>query len=154
MTFLGIASGHVGYRQLGHFVRSNAAFFTAHFGLLHGVPSYVSFRNLLRALDKNALAQAFNDHFIAQVQPGDWLAADGQSLRATVQEPHNAAQSFVSVVSMYCQRTGLTHALRDHVTAKVEERTMVCQLLPALQQRGVVLTLDALHSQKKRLPPS
>jgi len=154
MTFLGIASGYVGYRQLDRFVRSNAAFFAEYFGLRHGVPSYVSFRNLLKMLDKEQLAQAFTDHFAPQVQPGDWIACDGQSLRSTGCHPHDADQSFVSVVSLYCQRTGLTCALRDHTTAKVGEREVFKTLLPALQQRGVIFTLDALHSQKKQPPPS
>lgn len=154
MVFAGIASGYVGYRQLGNFMRSNAAFFGAHFGLRHGVPSHVSVRKLLLALDKNALTQAFTAHFATDLQAGDWVAGDGQRLCSTGTDPHEPTQNFVSVVSLYCQRTGLTVALRDYATAKVGEREVLCALLPAIQARGVVLTLDALHSQKKRLLPS
>lgn len=154
MTFAGIASGYVGYRQLGKFARSNEAFFTDHFALRHGVPSHVSFRKLLLALDKTALSQVFTAHFAAELQAGDWVAGDGQRLCSTGTDPHVATQNFVSVVSLYCQRTGLTLALQDYATAKVGEREVLCGLLPAIEQRGVVLTLDALHSQKKPPPPS
>ena len=111
LTFLATASGYRGPRKIAQFGRSNAAFFTSYFGLRHGLPSYGAFRDLLQALDKAALAQAFGRWFTPQVQAGDWVAGDGQSLRSTVQGAQQADQSFVSVVSLYCQRTGLTLAL-------------------------------------------
>lgn len=152
MVFLAIASGYEGYRQMGKFSRGNAAFLTAHFGLAHGVPSYVSFRNVLQALGQDALAQAFGRWFGPQAQAGDWVAGDGQSLRSTVQDAHGAQQSFVSVVSLYCQRTGL--ALQTYTDKKTSELATLRELLPSLQGRGVVRTLDALHAQKKRPPLS
>lgn len=57
-VFLATASGYVGYRKISQFCRRNEAFFTNYFALAHGVPSHVSVRKLLQALD-NALAQAF-----------------------------------------------------------------------------------------------
>ena len=63
-------------------------------------------------------------------------------------------KSVVSVVSLYCQRTGLTLALQDYTDQKTGEMSVIRDLLAGLQDRGVVLTLDALHAQKKRLPPS
>ena len=154
MTFLAIASGSRGPRKMAQFCASNGAFFTAYFGLRHGLPSYGPFRELLRALDKGALAQAFGQWFTPQAQAGDWVAGDGQSLRSTVCAPHTASQSFASVVSLYCQRTGLTLAVRDYTDKKTGELVAVRELLAGLQGRGVVLTLDALHAQKKRPPPS
>ncbi len=111
MTFLAIATGSKGPRKMAQFCRSNAAFFTAYFGLRHGLPRYWPFRDLLQALDKDALAHAFGCWFAPQAQAGDWVAGDGQSLRSAVQGAHQASQSFASVVSLYCQRTGLTLAV-------------------------------------------
>lgn len=148
MTFLAIASGYTGPRKMAQFGRSNAAFFTAYFGLRHGLPSYGAFRDLLQALDKDALAQAFGRWFTPQTQAGDWVAGDGQSLRSTVQGAQQASQSVVSVVSLYCQRTGLTLALQDYTDQKTGEMSVIRDLLAGLQDRGVVLTLDALHAQK------
>ena len=114
----------------------------------HGLPSYGAFRDLLQALDKDALAQAFGRWFTPQTQAGDWVAGDGQSLRSTVQGAQQASQSVVSVVSLYCQRTGLTLALQDYTDQKTGEMSVIRDLLAGLQDRGVVLTLDALHAQK------
>lgn len=154
MTFLAVATGNRGPRKMAQFCRSNAPFFTAYFGLRHGVPSYGAFRDLLQALDKKALAQAFGHCFAPQVQAGDWVAGDGQSLRSTVENAQEARQSFASVVSLYCQRTGLTVALQDYTDKKTGELSLVRDLLTGLQDRGVVLTLDALHAQKKQPPRS
>ena len=154
MTFSAIASGSQGPRKMAQFCRSNAAFLTAYFDLRHGLPSYGAFRDLLQALDKEALAQAFGRWFTPQVQAGDWVAGDGQSLCSTLHDAHGAQQSFASVVSLYCQRTGLTLALQDYTDKKTGELAVVRELLTGLQDRGVVVTLDALHAQKKRPPPS
>ena len=88
------------------------------------------------------------------MQPGDWVAADGQSLCSTVRQAQTADQEFVSVVGLYCQRTGLTAALQDSTDKKSGEMDVLRQLLPLLQQRSVVFLLDALHGQKKQPRPS
>jgi hypothetical protein len=154
LIFLATASGYVGYRKISQFGRCNAAFFTDYFALSHGLPSHVSIRKLLQALDKKALAHAFSQCFNAQATAGDWLAGDGQSLRSTVQAAQEAGQTFVSVVSLYAQRTGLTVALQDYTDKKTGELVLLRELLSAFQDRGVVLTLDALHAQKKQPPLS
>jgi len=150
LIFLATASGAIGYRKISQFGRSNAAFFTDYFALSHGLPSHVSVRKLLQALDKRALAQAFSQCFNAQAVAGDWVAGDGQSLRSTVQQAHEAGQTFVSVGSLYAQRTGLRVALQDYTDKKTGELSVLRTLLSDFQDRGLVLTLDALHAQKKQ----
>ena len=150
MAFLAVASGYSGYRAMSKFARSNAAFFRDYFALRHAVPSHVSFRSLLQALDQQVLYCAFNEQFVVPLRADDWVAGDGQSLRSTVVEAHGAGQQFVSVVSLYCQRTGLTAAMQAYTDKKTGELSVLRQLLPLLQDRGVVFTLDALHGQKKR----
>ncbi|AWM32778.1 hypothetical protein [Hymenobacter nivis] len=76
---------------------------------------------------------------------GDWVAGDGQSLRSTVQA---AGQTFISVVSPYAQRTGLTVALQDYTDKKTGELALLRTLLTDFQDWGPVLTLAALHVQK------
>jgi hypothetical protein len=154
LIFLATASGYIGYRKISAFGRSNAAFFTDYFALAHGLPSHVSVRKLLQALDKQALAQAFGQCFNAQAVAGDWVAGDGQSLRSTVQQAQQSGQTFVSVVSLYAQRTGLTGALQDYTDKKTGELSVLRTLLTDFRNRGLVLTLDALHAPKKQPPPS
>ena len=45
-------------------------------------------------------------------------------------------------------------AVQDYTNKKTGELKVLCDLLPLLQDQGVVLTLDALHGQKKQLPQS
>ena len=154
MTFLALASGYSGPRKMARFGRGNAAFFTAYVGLRHGLPSYGAFRDLLQALDKDALAQAFGRWFTPQAQAGDWVAGDGQRRRSTGQGAQQVGQRFVSIGSLYGQRTGLTLALQDYTDQKTGEMRVLRDLLAGLQDRGVVRTLDALHAPKKRPTPS
>ena len=58
------------------------------------------------------------------------------------------------MVSLYCQRTGLTATLQDYSDKKSGEMRVLRQLLSLLQERGVVFPLDALHGQKKQPLPS
>ena len=118
MAFVAIASGYQRLRKMAPLGRSKAALFTAYFGLRHGLPSYGAFRDLLQALDKDALAQAFGRWFTPQAQAGDWVAGDGRSPRSTVQGAQQASQRSVSVVSLYCPPMGLTLAVQDNTDQK------------------------------------
>ena len=45
-------------------------------------------------------------------------------------------------------------AMQDYTDKRTGEMSVLRDLLAGLQDRGVVLTLDALHAQKKRPTPS
>ena len=122
--------------------------------MAHGLPSHGSLGKRLQALDKKAIARAFSPCFQAQITAGDGVAGDGQSWRSTVEAAQQAGQTVVSVVSLYAQRTGLTVALQDYTDKKTGELALLRTLRAAFQDRGVVLTLDALHAPKKQPPPS
>ena len=154
MTLLAVAAGCQGPRKIARFCRSNAGFFESYFDLQPGGPSYGAFRGLRQALDKDALAQGFGRCFAPLARAGDWVAGGGQSLRPTVVAAQTAGQSFASVVRLYCQRPGLSVAVQDYTDKKTGALSVVRDLLAGLQNRGVVLTLAALHAQKKRPPPS
>lgn len=151
IIFLGIASGHKGYRPIAKFASANNDFFMAFFGLKYAVPSHVTFRKILTNLDKAEVIKKFNEWSQNQdIQPYDWISGDGKSLRSTVDNVHNKRQDFVSVVSLYCQKTGLSFQIADYKNKKVSEAQILRDLLPSLKDKGVILTLDALHTQKKQ----
>ena len=152
LIFAAIASGPSGYRQIARFGRAHAAFFTATFPLPHGLPSHVSSRALLQALDTPAVLAALN-RVLPPAHTGDWVAGDGQALRATAQAVHGPGQRYCALVSLYCQPTGLTCAVQDYVSHKTHEGQVVRTLVEGLRApagSGRVVTLDALHCQKKR----
>ena len=150
LLFSAIASGQSGYRQIARFGRAHAAFFTTYFALPHGLPSHVSIRALLMALDTPAVLAAVNA-VLPPPQAGDWVAGDGQALRATLEQAHGPGQRYCALVSLYCQRTGLTRAVQDYTSHKTHEGHVLRTLLAGLrapQGGGLVVTLDALHCQK------
>ena len=154
MLFAAIASGCVGQRSMARFCKSNASFFQTFFQLKHGTPSHVSVSKLLARLDKAAVLRAFQACASPALQPGDWVAGDGQALRATVEQAQDAEQTYCALVSLYCQRTGLTRAVQDYTSHKAHEGEVVRLLVESLPERGLIVTLDALHCQKKQPPPS
>lgn len=150
MIFLGIASGYKGYRPIAKFAQANNDFFVEFFKLKYLVPSHVTFRKILTGLDKSEVIKKFNEWSQNQdIQAYDWMSGDGKSLRSTVDNAHNISQDFTSVVSLYCQKTGLSFQIADYKNKKISEGQVLRDLLPSLKDKGVILTLDALHTQKK-----
>jgi predicted transposase YbfD/YdcC len=152
IIFLGIASGYKGYRPIAKFAKANNDFFVDFFKLKHPVPSHVTFRAVLTGLDKKEVIKKFNEWSEKQdLQPGDWISGDGKSLKSTVVHSQQVQQDFSSVVSLYCQRTGLSFQIKDYQNKKISEGQVLRDLLPSLKDKGVIITLDALHTQKKTL---
>jgi hypothetical protein len=152
MTVLSYLCGHFGYRGVARFCKANSSFFCEELNLLHGVPSHVTFYTVLSQLDSRALIEGFqkwvNSH--AALQNTDWVSVDGKTLGGTVKDTQGSGQDFEGVVSLYCHQSGLVHAI-EHYRRKSKEKgeaPLARQLMTALKDKGVVFTMDALHSQK------
>ena len=102
-------------------------------------------------MDKDLVKKSFLQWTQSQeIGSLDWLSADGKSLKSTLSDYSDSSQDFCSIVSMYVQKTGLTYAIADFRNKKVGESEIVRLLLPSIKDKGVILTLDALHTQKKQ----
>jgi DDE_Tnp_1-associated len=151
MIFLGISCGYVGYRALSKFAKANKEYFTEIFSLKHGVPSHVTIRQILTDLDKDIVKEQFIEWCKQQdLSALDWISGDGKSLKSTLNNYSESAQNFCSIVSFYVQKTGLTYLITDFRNKKTGEAEIVRNLLPSLKDKGVIITLDALHAQKKQ----
>jgi DDE_Tnp_1-associated len=151
MIFLGVCSGYSGYRPVGKFAKANTAFFTESLALKHGIPSHVTFREILMHLDKQAVKERFAEWCASQdLSEYDWVSGDGKSLKSTLSDYDAKTQDFCAIVSIYVQKTGLCYLIEDFRNKKIGEAEILRILLPSLQDKGVILTLDALHTQKKR----
>lgn len=150
MMVMSMMSGCFAYREIGRFMRHNQAELVYCLGLSRQqVPSHVTIRQLLLRLDFNALAGAFRRW--AGGQGPRQLSIDGKSLRSTVSEHGSEHQNFVALVSAFCQQTGLIEEVERFENGKQSEISSVRHLLGRIQQQGLLLTLDALHCQKKQL---
>jgi len=154
MAVLGYLCGSTGYRPLQRFCELYADTFIEALSLRHGIPSHVTFRSVLQALDQEALIAAFNGwaKSVIKLEAGDWVSSDGKTLNSTVSNCHQSSQDFEAVVSLFGQRSGLIYAV-EHYRNKSKEKAetdVVRFLIDQLQGMGVTLTVDALHTQKKR----
>lgn len=155
MTILGYLCGYTGYRPLARFCRAHQSSLIELLSLRHGVPSHVTFRHVLSNLDEAALIRCFNQWASAGLKqhPSPWISADGKTMNSTVTDPHGHGQNFQAVVSLFGQESGLVYALEEYHNKGKEkaETDLVRMLLEHIKGMGLTLTVDALHTQKKRL---
>ncbi|MDZ4877745.1 MAG: hypothetical protein CLLPBCKN_007180 [Chroococcidiopsis cubana SAG 39.79] len=104
----------------------------------------------MQQLDFQALATAFNDwaQTYSELEPGEWLAMDGKSIKSSVTDYSQAEQNFVSLVSLFSHQRGVVQAVMPMENKLQSEQEVVRLLLAAVEPRGVGITLDALHTQK------
>ena len=158
MTFIGYLCGSTGYRALARFCKVHSQTFTELLALRHRVPSHVTFWTVLQGLDQQALINAFNQWAkqYVDLRAGDWVSSDGKTLNSTVSDCHSKSQDFQAVVSLFAEEKGLVYALEQYRNKSKEqaEGDVVRFLVERMHGMGITLTVDALHTQKKRLQPS
>ena len=162
MVIMAMMSGHHGYRPTERFIRDNAAALRR---LLDwprkAMPSNVSIRAVLQAVDFEALSAAFRAWATSALRDDDGhldevLAVDGKAIRSTVTDEHGAAQNFAALVSAYGVHSGIVVSATRYHNADTSEiaaaKDLVADLAAALGLdglAGVTVTLDALHAGKK-----
>ncbi len=154
MTVISYLAGYVGYRGVSRFSKENSDYFTEILALRHGVPSHVTFREVLMNIDKKELIAAFNQwsQQYVPLQKNDWLSTDGKTLGATVTNTQNKHQDFEAVVSLFCAKSGLICAV-EHYRKKSKntgEAPLARHLMTQLKDMELIFTMDALNTQKKR----
>lgn len=153
MCIMGIMSGYYGYRELGRFVKNHAQEFQKTFRLLHKVPTHVTIRSILQQVDFDSLNQAFNE-WAKQFVPmctKDAKAIDGKAISSTISNYNTSYQNFVSLISIFAVERGIVLRTEKIENQKESEIPTVQELIKALDAKGEVFTIDALHCQKKRL---
>ncbi len=151
LVIMGTISGCRSYYALEDFGARHYEAVSKQLGLkITRLPSDTTFRRILQKLDFQALSQQFeqwaNSNFTPE--PGEWVAMDGKSIKGTVTEPRTAYQNFVNMVSLYSSQQGVVLAAQPFESKKSGELKVVQTMLEALNLKGVVFTLDALHCQK------
>lgn len=154
-AIMAMLSGHHGYRPISRFLRDNADALRQHLGFArHALPSHVTVRAVLQALDFEALAAAFRAWAAERLPEGEVLAVDAKAIRSTYSGDGTSEQDFAALVSAYGVRSGLVvSATRYHngSTSEIEAaQDLIAGLAGALDLTGTTVTLDALHCTKKR----
>lgn len=155
MAVIGYLCGYTGYRELKKFCDSESSLFIEELSLRHGIPSHVTFWQVLTKVDDKELIAAFNkwsENYVP-LEELSFLSGDGKVLGATVINANGGNQDFQAVVSLFSQKSGLVRSLEDYRNKAKEtgEAKVARFLIDKLKGMGMVFTFDALHTQKKRL---
>jgi hypothetical protein len=154
IAILGVMSGCRGYKALEEFgIRHYQQLCEVLELKLGRMPSDTTIRRMFRQVNFEQLTQQFNAWAGERFAPeaGEWLAVDGKSIKGTVQESDKAWQNFVNVVSVYSHQQRVVLAQKSFENKAQSEIQVVEQLLSELALTGVVVSMDALHCQKKPL---
>jgi DDE_Tnp_1-associated len=154
LVILGMMSQCQGYCSLETFAQRHKDALIAALGLpLKRLPSDSTFRLILQQLDYRQLMRVFNQwaQQSIELEPGSGLSIDGKAIAGTLVEHQGSQQNFVSLVSLYCQQQGVVLRAQAFENQHQSELEVVQQLLGALHLDGHIVTLDALHAQKKQL---
>lgn len=153
LVIMATMSGYLGYRAIGRFVQKHQVALVGSFQIPKArVPSYSTIRRVLMGIDFDQFAKVFNAWAkeYSPHQPQEWVAVDGKSISSTVSNYAQSYQNFVSIVSVFSQARGVVLHMQQLHNKQASEIATVQALLTALDLQGVVLSLDALHCQKKR----
>ena len=157
LVILGMMSQCQGYCSLETFAQRHKEALIAALGLsVKRLPSDSTFRLILQQLDYRQLVKVFNQwaQQYIELEVGSGLSIDGKAIAGTLVEHQGNQQNFISLVSLYCQQQGVVLSAQAFENQHQSELEVVQQLLESLHLEGHIVTLDALHAQKKRLPLS
>lgn len=155
MVIISYLCGHTGYREMSEFCKSEGALFTEELSLRHGIPSHVTFWQVLTNVKDEELTTAFNkwSEDYVPLAKESWVSGDGKVLGSTVINPNEKAQDFQAIVSLFSHQSGLVRSMEDYrnKAKEVGEGSVARFLIEKLRGMGIIFTLDALHTQKKQL---
>lgn len=156
MVTLSSMSGYCSLQAMARFMKDNKEYFEVTFGLVHGVPGYTRIRTLLASIDFEALNRAFyqwaNQFMVGE--NNDWIAIDGKGLNSTIVACQDSKQNFHAMVSAFTRAKGISISSSKYENKHKSEIVAARDLIKKLDEKGLILTLDAIHCQKKRRPKS
>ena len=157
MVLLANMSGYFGQNEIFRFIDHNKSFFIKRFNLPHGVPAITRVKTFLRNMNYKSLQNVFDQwtsQFMNASTTDQWVSVDGNCLGSTLSNAHDQKQNYISVVTMYAQALGIGFKSTTFENKKGTEIQAAIELIESIEGKGYILTLDALHCQKKRSKPS
>ncbi|MEP0874023.1 ISAs1 family transposase [Trichocoleus desertorum AS-A10] len=120
------------------------------------VRGHSTFRRVILELDFQVFAQVFNQwaQQYVPIEPGEWLAVDGKSIKGSVTDYETHQQNFVMLVSLFSHKCGFVLHSQPMENKVISELHVVQQLLEVLDLSGAVVTADALHTQENGRAPT
>lgn len=144
--------GFFGGRGIERFGKVHSDTLSSELKLKYTVPSHVTISGFINNIDQDEMIKAFNNWAsdYVPIEKDELISGDGKALGSTVSDSHGSGQDFQAVVSLFAQRSGLVYAVSSYRNSKESEIEVVRFMLDKLQDMGLTLFLDALHTQKKQ----
>jgi len=151
MVVMSILNGCNSYREFDNFMKTHEEVLISTFGLKHGVPSYVSIRAIIMGVGIGLFSECFGKWMeqISSDSGEKWVSMDGKSIRSTVKHSTGKLQDFVQVVSLFGHNSHLVLGQQYSMHKKALEPQIVRQMIVGLDAECLIISLDALHCQKK-----
>lgn len=152
IALMSIMSGYTSIRSMSIFAETHKKDLFKLFklkGKKRKVPSEKTIWRALTRVDFKNFTNIFYNWSKSRIniKKGEWLSLDGKAIRGTVTNSQNSMQNFISIVSVFCQKSKQILHLDNLSTKKENEILTVKNLLKILEVKNVVFKLDALHCQ-------
>jgi hypothetical protein len=149
IIIMGLMMGCKSMREISRLAEQNREKLLEKMPLHRGkIPSLMTLIRTLEKIDQEELCNSFNE-WMSQFITTEAIAIDGKILRSTAKEIGSKEQNFVSLISFFGQRSELILKMGIMENKKESELKVVERLLDSFEVKEGILTLDALHTQKK-----
>jgi hypothetical protein len=154
-TVLAIMSGADSYRTVASFIKVHFPRLKERFHLKwRKPPGYTTIRKIIHGVDSQALEQGFRAYADTLRQAGpaayDQVSLDGKTVRGSFDR--FKGQKAVQVFSAFLTAPKIILGHELIPDRKTNEIPVLRHLIHELNLTGCLLTADAMHGQKKRLP--
>ena len=155
-SILAVVAGANSYRGICTFIKVHRGKLNKAFGLgWRRPPAHTAIRFILQGLDAEEMEKTFRQHAAQLNGGGDdhcthALALDGKTLRGSFDAFNDVRAR--QVFSVFAADTALVLA-HVEIDEKTNEIPAAQKLLKELDVADKIVTLDAMHCQKKRLKP-
>lgn len=148
---MGNLAGYQGNRALGEFAQRYGPDIARLLKVeLKAMPCFSTFRRVHIGLDFAGMCSAFRSWMEPLVNiDEEHYSIDGKRICQPI-PGEDGKTRFVGLVSVFAQQQGITVDLAALSETENSELKVVQYLIDKLQLTGAVLSLDALHAQKKR----
>jgi len=152
MILISNLCGYFGGRAVARFTKIHQEIFMEELSLKHRPPSHVTFSEFINSIDETQMIAAFNSWTsdVIPLSEGDSISGDGKALGSTLKDACGQSQEYQSIVSLFCEESGLVYAMERFNNGKSSEVNVIRFLLTLLSGMGVTIFTDAAHCQKKR----
>ena len=140
--------GFESFTDMELFGRAKQKFFESFLDLPNGIPSHDTFNRVFRILSFTAFEKAILSWLspLSSAIEEKLIAIDGKTLRHSFDNAENTPALHL-ITAWLCEESLLLSQLA--VDSKTNEIPVVQEMLKILSLKGSVVTLDAMHAQKK-----